>query len=245
MSYFPFQFGSSGCQGGVFVTTIANDDMTMEFPQIGIQCTKKKEIEANLEKRKNIRVDPFRQEVILSEIDLNAVKLCFQVNCEVFNLYIYDDFLQVFLEPVPEPGFTGKSSFTTTLAPICSNPIFNKHAENLKIVDISDNQDTVAGNKKIIILTEKLPKPEDIAVRFSDPVSGWEARGYFEAGHVHKQVAITLKVPKYENQNLKEQKKVTIELIKLSDGNSSDPIAVFYTPIHVKGGIFFVFKQLF
>ena len=53
--------------------------MTMEFPQIGIQCTKKKDIEANLEKRKKINVNPFLQEVNMSEIDLNVVKLCFQV----------------------------------------------------------------------------------------------------------------------------------------------------------------------
>jgi c-Rel proto-oncogene protein len=53
--------------------------MMIEFPQIGIQCTKKKDIEANLEKRKKIRVDPFRQEVNRNEIDLNAVRLCFQV----------------------------------------------------------------------------------------------------------------------------------------------------------------------
>ena len=51
----------------------------MEFPQIGIQCTKKKDIEANLEKRKKINVNPFLQEVNMSEIDLNVVKLCFQV----------------------------------------------------------------------------------------------------------------------------------------------------------------------
>ena len=52
--------------------------MTVEFPWIGIQNTKQKDIEANLEKRRTIKVDPFRQKV--DEIDLNAVKLCFQVN---------------------------------------------------------------------------------------------------------------------------------------------------------------------
>ena len=150
-----------------------------------------------------------------------------------FNILII--IFQVFIEPVQEAGYSGKSNFTTTLAPICSNPIFNKHAENLKIIDISDNQATVTGNKKIIILTEKLPKPEDIAIRFSDPSSGWEDFGHFEPGHVHKQVAITLKVPKYKTQDIKESKKVLIELVKLSDNSSSEPIVFFYTPIDVEG----------
>jgi c-Rel proto-oncogene protein len=115
------------------------------------------------------------------------------------------------------------------LAPICSNPIFNKHAEHLKIIDISDNQDTVAGNKKIIILTEKLPKPEDVAIRFSDPTSEWSDYGQFEPANIHKQVAITLKVPRY-CQDIQERKKVILELIKVSDNCTSDPIDFFYTP---------------
>ena len=138
-------------------------------------------------------------------------------------------FLQVFLARVQEPDSTEKNKFTTTLAPICSNPIFNKHAEHLKIIDISDNQDTVAGKKKIIILTEKLPKPEDIAIRFSDPTSEWSDYGQFEPANIHKQVAITLKVPRY-CQDIQERKKVILELIKVSDNCTSDPIDFFYTP---------------
>ena len=67
--------------------------MTMEFPQIGIQCTKKKDIEANLEKRKKINVNPFLQEVNMSEIDLNVVKLCFQVKIFIIdNFYLHQYF---------------------------------------------------------------------------------------------------------------------------------------------------------
>ena len=61
----------------MFIATVINDDLSIEFPQIGIQCTKKKDVEENLEKRRKLKVDPFGQKV--SEIDLNAVKLCFQV----------------------------------------------------------------------------------------------------------------------------------------------------------------------
>ena len=216
--------------------------MSIEFPQIGIQCTKKKDIEANLEKRKKIKVDPFRQKV--KEIDLNAVKLCFQENYKMFKIHTFDSSSKVFLAPVPEPGSKDKPHHNTTLAPICSNPIFNKHAENLKILDISDNQASVVGNKKIIILTEKLPKPEDIAVRFSDQ-DGWEDWGCFESGHVHKQVAITLKVPEYVNQNIKRMKKVSLEIIKMSDNGSSESVDFYYTPLLGKGTFLELFIQLF
>jgi Rel/ankyrin family protein len=38
----------------------ANEDMTCEFSNLGIQCVKKKDIEDSLKIREEIRVDPFR-----------------------------------------------------------------------------------------------------------------------------------------------------------------------------------------
>lgn len=59
------------------------EDMMLEFQHLGIQCVRKKDIEESLKQRKEIRVDPFRQGFKHMEnpqsIDLNAVKLCFQV----------------------------------------------------------------------------------------------------------------------------------------------------------------------
>ena len=54
--------------------------MTMEFPELGIQYTQNEDVEANLEQRNRIKVDPFRQPGRLNVIDLSAIKLCFQVN---------------------------------------------------------------------------------------------------------------------------------------------------------------------
>ena len=63
---------------------VSSEDMTVEFQHLGIQCVRKKDIEDSLKQRKEIRVDPFKQGFKhidnASSIDLNAVKLCFQVS---------------------------------------------------------------------------------------------------------------------------------------------------------------------
>ena len=70
---------------------VNNDDMSVEFQHLGIQCVRKKDIGDALKQRQEIRVDPYRQGFGHAEstgsIDLNAVKLCFQV-IVFFNLLI-------------------------------------------------------------------------------------------------------------------------------------------------------------
>lgn len=69
-----------------------------------------------------------------SSVDLNVVRLCFQV----------------FLE-----GDKGK--FTRPLAPVVSEPIFDKKAmSDLVICKLSDCTSSVLGNRDIILLCEKV-----------------------------------------------------------------------------------------
>jgi len=79
----PASVGRDGCKKGVCTVNVNNDDMTVEFPHLGIQCVRKKDIAEALKQRQEIRVDPYRQGFGHAEnagsIDLNAVKLCFQV----------------------------------------------------------------------------------------------------------------------------------------------------------------------
>lgn len=61
-------------------------DMTYTFQNLGIQCVRKKDAPESLERRKNIKVDPFKQgfghaETATARADyLNRVRLCFQVS---------------------------------------------------------------------------------------------------------------------------------------------------------------------
>ena len=51
--------GKEGCKKGV-CTIHMNEDMTASFPNLGIQCVKKKDIDESLTLRQQIRVDPFQ-----------------------------------------------------------------------------------------------------------------------------------------------------------------------------------------
>merc|ERR1712102_68777 len=215
----PASVGRDGCKKGVCTVNVNTDDMTVEFPHLGIQCVRRKDIAEALKQRQEIRVDPFRQGFGHTEnsgsIDLNAVKLCFQV----------------FLENPSTPG-----KFTVILPPVCSKPIYDAKAKKeLQIMDMSDNTAPVDGGKKIIILCERVAR-DDIKVKFydSDPGSHWEEWGDFQASDVHKQYAISLKTPIYHDQNISERKRVFIELVKPSDDSRSDPQEFFFEPLEGK-----------
>jgi len=208
----PASVGRDGCKRGVCTMNVNSEDMTVEFQHLGIQCVRKKDVEDSLKQRKEIRVDPFRQGFKHMEnpssIDLNAVKLCFQV----------------FLENPDTPG-----KYTIILPPVCSTSIFDAKAKKeLQIMDISDTVSPPEGGKKIIILCEKVTR-EDIKVRFYDS-NAWEAWGEFNPSEVHKQYAISMKTPRYKDVNIKEKMKVFVELVKPSDESTSEPQDFFYLP---------------
>lgn len=52
--------GKDGCKKGVCTLEINNENMICAFPNLGIQCVKKKGIEEALTLRESIRVDPFQ-----------------------------------------------------------------------------------------------------------------------------------------------------------------------------------------
>merc|ERR1719512_107710 len=210
----PASVGRDGCKKGVCTMNVNNEEMSVEFPHLGIQCVRKKDIAEALKLRQEIRVDPYRQGFghvdSPNSIDLNAVKLCFQV----------------FLENPSAPG-----KYTVILDPVCSKPIFDAKAKKeLQIMDMSDNTAPAEGGKKIIILCEKVSK-EDIKVRFYD-YNGWEEWADFTSADVHKQYAISFKVPRYQNINIPEPVKVCVELVKPSDDTRSEEEEFFFTPVN-------------
>jgi len=214
----PAAVGREGCKRGVCTMNVPyvpsqNEDMTVEFQHLGIQCVRRKDIGEALKQREQIRVDPYRQGFdhmnSTQAVDLNAVRLCFQV----------------FLENPTSPG-----KYTVPLPPICSKPIFDAKAKRtLQIMDISETTGPAEGGKKIIILCERVAR-DDIKVRFYDPNGSWESWGDFNAQDVHKQYAITFKSPSYALNEGSEGKTVLVELVKPSDESTSEPMEFTFLP---------------
>lgn len=209
--------GREGCKRGVCTLEIPTETMSIQFCNLGIQCVKKKEIETALRLREEIRVDPFRtgfnHRNQPTSIDLNSVRLCFQV----------------FLEGEK------KGKFTVPLPPVVSEPVYDKKtASDLVIVKLSHCVSAADGDRpEIIMLCEKITK-EDIQIRFYEERDGmliWEDFGEFQPAQVHKQVAICFKPPRYHNSEISDPTKVFIQLRRPSDGATSEPIPFQFLPI--------------
>ncbi|XP_043519475.1 proto-oncogene c-Rel-like isoform X2 [Frieseomelitta varia] len=208
--------GKESCKRGVCTVEVSPENMTVTFANLGIQCVKKKDIEEALKVREEIRVDPFRtgfeHKKQPTSIDLNAVRLCFQV----------------FLEG------TQKGKFNVPLSPIVSDPIFDKKAmSDLVICKLSHCSASVAGGMEMILLCEKVAK-EDIQVRFfeeKDRQVVWEGIGDFQPAHVHKQTAIAFRTPTYRIQQVDQPVQVYIQLKRPSDGATSEPLPFQMLPL--------------
>ncbi|XP_011185661.2 embryonic polarity protein dorsal [Zeugodacus cucurbitae] len=206
--------GKEGCKHGVYTFSVNEETMRGELCNLGIQCVKKKDIEASLKARKDIRVDPFKtgfsHAMMPGTLNINAVRLCFQV------------FIQ---------GENGH--FTVPLKPVVSEPIYDKKSKlDLVIIQMCSSA-TVLGNTHIMLLCEKVAK-EDIAVRFFEEKNGvvvWQAYGDFLSSDVHKQTSIRLKTPKYHKTDITEPVQVLVQLLRPSDGAVSEPWEFKYEPI--------------
>lgn len=77
---------------------------------------------------------------------------------------------------------------------------------------MSDCSASCIGGREIILLCEKVAK-EDITVRFFEQTHGnhitWESNGEFNHTNVHKQVAISFKVPPYHNLDIDQPQRVS------------------------------------
>ncbi|XP_046417903.1 embryonic polarity protein dorsal-like isoform X1 [Neodiprion fabricii] len=222
--------GKESCDKGICTLEIPPESMTVTFSNLGIQCVKKKDIEEALKVREEIRVDPFRtgfaHRTQPTGIDLNAVRLCFQV----------------FLES------TKKGKFSVALQPVVSDPIYDKKAmSDLVICKLSDCCCTVAGGKEIILLCEKVAK-EDIKVRFFEERDGqvlWEGFADFQPMNVHKQVAITFRTPRYRTLEVDHPVKVFIQLLRPTDGATSEPLAFEFLPLDSGRPAFWLLRKAF
>lgn len=201
--------GKEGCKKGICTVLINNEpNMIRGFSSLGIQCVKRKDIEESLSVRESIQVDPFRNgfehKLNSSLIDLNAVRLCFQV----------------FIEG-STPGRRD-----VPLTPVVSDPIHDKKAmSDLVITKLSHCSAPATGGREVILLCDRIAK-DDIQLRFYEEREGkvvWETYTDISPTDVHKQVAICFKTPKYHNENITQPVMARIQLKRISDNQFSEP----------------------
>ncbi|CAH1098641.1 unnamed protein product [Psylliodes chrysocephalus] len=195
------------CKNGILerILVIKGPETQISLKGIGVQRIKLNAMAKSLEEREFLEIDPFstgfshRNQP--TSIDLNVVRLCFQV----------------FLEG-DTPG-----KFSVPLQAVVSEPIYDKKAmSDLTIIKLSDCVSYVDGGRKdIILLCEKVAK-EDIQVRFFEENSDWEAFADIQPAQVHKQHAIWFKTPRYKTIDVRDPVKVFIQLRRPSDGATSE-----------------------
>lgn len=208
--------GKEGCKKGICTIVINNElDTIKSFSSLGIQCVKKKDIDESLSLRESINVDPFRNgfehKLCGSTIDLNVVRLCFQVFIEGSIPFKCD---------IP-------------LVPVVSDPIHDKKAmSDLVITKLSHCSAPATGGREVILLCDRISK-DDIQIRFyeeRDEKLIWETHTDLAPTDIHKQVAICFKTPKYYNENITQPVMCKIQLKRISDKQVSEPRLFQFLP---------------
>ncbi|KAJ7990425.1 hypothetical protein DPEC_G00300190 [Dallia pectoralis] len=199
------------CADGTGVCVVSfnpNTNRRHSFANLGIQCVRRKELDASLEKRRNQKIDPFKtgQSRSIEDMDMNVVRLCFQCELEWDN---------------------GKRD---QLNPIVSNPIYDKKAtttSELRINRLNIVKGPCTGKTEIYMLCDKVQK-DDIEIIFKRGT--WEAKAEFAQTDVHRQIAIVFKTPPYQEQDVGDEVEVKVFLRRLSDHMDSDPVTFSYQP---------------
>ncbi|GBP65307.1 Nuclear factor NF-kappa-B p110 subunit [Eumeta japonica] len=107
----------------------------------------------------------------------------------------------------------------------------------LRICRISKAYGSARGGENLFLLVEKVNK-KDIEVHFVQdcPKTGkelWRSKGRFTHSDVHHQYAIVCKTPAYHNQDLDTEVPVYIELVRPSNGRTSERVNFTYKAEHV------------
>lgn len=178
------------------------------FANLGIQCVRRRELDVFLQKRKSLNIDPFQTADTkgIEDMDMNAVRLCFQCELEWNN---------------------GRKD---SLSPVVSNPIYDKKAtttSQLKISCLNQYRGPCTGKTEVYMLCDKVQK-DDIEIVFRR--GSWKANGEFAQTDVHRQIAIVFKTPPYQDPDITEEVEVSVALRRVSDQMESEPISFTYLP---------------
>ncbi|XP_076987586.1 transcription factor RelB isoform X1 [Tamandua tetradactyla] len=178
------------------------------FNNLGIQCVRKKEIEAAIERKIQLGIDPYNAGSLKNhqEVDMNVVRICFQAS------------------------YRDQQGQIRRMDPVLSEPVYDKKSTNtseLRICRINKESGPCTGGEELYLLCDKVQK-EDISVVFS--TASWEGRADFSQADVHRQIAIVFKTPPYEDLEIIEPVTVNVFLQRLTDGVCSEPLPFTYLP---------------
>uniref|UniRef100_A0A673V8H2 Transcription factor RelB n=1 Tax=Suricata suricatta TaxID=37032 RepID=A0A673V8H2_SURSU len=178
------------------------------FNNLGIQCVRKKEIEAAIERKIQLGIDPYSAGSLKNhqEVDMNVVRICFQAS------------------------YRDPQGQMRRMDPVLSEPVYDKKSTNtseLRICRINKESGPCTGGEELYLLCDKVQK-EDISVVFSR--ASWEGRADFSQADVHRQIAIVFKTPPYEDLEIVEPVTVNVFLQRLTDGVCSEPLPFTYLP---------------
>lgn len=199
------------------------NDFTAKFQGMGIIHIAKKQVASLLFEKymkyynhKAVKTKDLRAkcEKEARDIDLNIVRLKFTAHDEVTNRLI--------------------------CPPVYSEPIHNMKSaatNEIKICRISKVFGRAKGGDEIYIFVEKVNK-NNIEIRFVEKSpSGevlWMAKGLFTKNDVHHQYGIAFRTPQYKDPSTASDVKVHIELLRPSDGRTSNPIEFTYKADYVQ-----------
>ncbi|GAB1607517.1 putative transcription factor p65 homolog [Argonauta hians] len=205
----PHSLVGKDCKRGVCTMQCSVTD-TISFPNLGIQCVKKKEVADALNTRKEINVDPFKT----GFSHANNMNIDFSVICLCFQTFITDE----------------QGKFTVALNAVVSHPIIDKKTQNeLSIVRMDKCSGRACGRDEVFLLCEKVAK-DNIRIRFFENDSPWEDYGEFNPSDVHRQYAIVFKTPPYKNIRITKDVTVFLQLVRPSDSAKSEPMKFTYQP---------------
>ncbi|XP_062241894.1 transcription factor RelB isoform X2 [Platichthys flesus] len=178
------------------------------FANLGIQCVRRRELDSSLQKRRSQNIDPFQTGDTkgIEDLDMNAVRLCFQCELE------WQDGRKDSLNPVVSTTIYDKKATTTS---------------QLKITFLNLYRGSCTGKTEIYMLCDKVQK-DDIEIIFRR--GSWKANGEFAQTDVHRQIAIVFKTPPYQDQNLTEEVEVSVSLRRISDQMESESVTFTYLP---------------
>ncbi|XP_067103011.1 transcription factor RelB [Osmerus mordax] len=199
------------CAEGTGICVVSfnpHKDRCHSFANLGVQCIRRKELDASLERRRSLNIDPFKtgHSKSIEDMDMNVVRLCFQCELE------------------------GEDGSLDELYPVVSQPIYDKKAtttSELKINRLNEVKGSCTGKTEIYMLCDKVQK-DDIEIIFKR--GSWEAKAEFAQTDVHRQIAIVFKSPPYQEQDITEEQDVSVFLRRLSDHMDSEPVTFTYLP---------------